>query len=66
MTATAGLRVKELRRRLHGGLYEPGDEEYVDACTLFNSMSQRRPRFVALHDARRRDRGACVRPGTSS
>ena len=37
----------ELRFRLGGGLYEPGDAEYEDACTLFNSMIERRPRFVA-------------------
>jgi FAD/FMN-containing dehydrogenase len=37
----------ELRFRLRGGLYEPGDPEYADACTLFNSMIERRPRLVA-------------------
>jgi FAD/FMN-containing dehydrogenase len=37
----------ELRFRLGGGLYEPGDEQYEDACTLFNAMIERRPRYVA-------------------
>ena len=37
----------ELRLRLRGGLYEPGDAEYADACTLFNSMVERAPRYVA-------------------
>jgi FAD/FMN-containing dehydrogenase len=37
----------ELRYRLRGGLYEPGDQEYADTCTLFNSMVEKRPRYVA-------------------
>ena len=37
----------ELRLRLGGALYEPGDPSYEDTCTLFNSMIERRPRFVA-------------------
>jgi FAD/FMN-containing dehydrogenase len=37
----------ELRFRLRGALHEPGDDEYADACTLFNSMIERRPRLVA-------------------
>jgi FAD/FMN-containing dehydrogenase len=37
----------ELRFRLRGGLFEPGDPDYVEACTLFNSMIARRPRLVA-------------------
>jgi FAD/FMN-containing dehydrogenase len=37
----------ELRLRLCGGLYEHGDPEYADTCRLFNSMIERRPRFVA-------------------
>ena len=45
-TATA-IAPDELRLRLRGGLYEPGDPEYADACTLFNSMIEKRPRFVA-------------------
>jgi FAD/FMN-containing dehydrogenase len=39
--------VDDLRFRLAGGLYEPGDAEYEDACTLFNSMIEKRPRLVA-------------------
>ena len=39
--------LRELRFRLRGGLYEPGEPEYADACTLFNSMIVRRPRLVA-------------------
>lgn len=48
MTTTAiHTALDELRFRLHGGLYEPGDAQYDDACTLFNSMIERRPRYVA-------------------
>jgi FAD/FMN-containing dehydrogenase len=39
--------VDELRFRLHGGLHQPGDAGYVDCCTLFNTMIERRPRLVA-------------------
>jgi FAD/FMN-containing dehydrogenase len=39
--------VDELRLRLAGGLHEPGDPAYEETCTLFNSMIQRRPRWVA-------------------
>lgn len=39
--------VDELRFRLSGGLYEPGDAQYDDTCTLFNTMVERRPRYVA-------------------
>ncbi len=39
--------LSELRFRLGGGLYEPGEPEYADACTLFNSAIARRPRLVA-------------------
>lgn len=38
---------QELRARLGGELYEPGSDEYADACALFNSMVERRPRLVA-------------------
>src|SRR5262245_61957913 len=38
--------VDELRFRLQGGVYEPGDAEYDDTCTLFNAMIERRPRLV--------------------
>lgn len=37
----------ELRARLRGGLYEPGEPEYADTCTVFNAMIQRRPRLIA-------------------
>jgi FAD/FMN-containing dehydrogenase len=48
MTTTAfHTALDELRLRLRGGLHEPGDAEYADACTLFNSMIERRPRYVA-------------------
>ncbi|HEX2096921.1 MAG TPA: FAD-binding oxidoreductase, partial [Solirubrobacterales bacterium] len=43
----APLPDEELRLTLGGRLYEPGDAEYADACTLFNSMIERRPRLVA-------------------
>jgi FAD/FMN-containing dehydrogenase len=45
-TATHSAR-DELRFRLRGGLYERGGAEYVDACTLFNTMIDKRPRAVA-------------------
>ncbi len=45
--ASAGVPVEDLRSRLAGGLYEPGDAEHADACTLFNSMIERHPRLVA-------------------
>jgi FAD/FMN-containing dehydrogenase len=47
MTTFSAISRDELRFRLGGGLYEPGDPEYDDACTLFNSMIETRPRFVA-------------------
>jgi FAD/FMN-containing dehydrogenase len=47
MISTTDLALDELRLRLHGGLYEPGDPEYADTCTLFNSMIDRRPALVA-------------------
>ena len=47
MGAAAEPSAEELGFRLRGGLYEPGDAEYEDACTLFNSMIERRPRLVA-------------------
>ena len=37
----------ELRSRLSGVLYEPGSAGYDEACTLFNSMIERRPALVA-------------------
>ncbi|HMJ04031.1 MAG TPA: FAD-binding oxidoreductase [Conexibacter sp.] len=47
MTASTTPSADELRLRLAGGLHEPGDPAYEDACTLFNAMVERRPRWVA-------------------
>lgn len=47
MTTHAANALDELRFRLAGGLYEPGDAEYEDTCTLFNGMIAKRPRLVA-------------------
>jgi FAD/FMN-containing dehydrogenase len=47
MTAFKDPSADELRLRLAGGLHEPGDPAYEDACTLFNAMVRRRPRWVA-------------------
>ena len=47
-TVTSGMsRIDELRFRLQGGVHEPGDAYYEDTCTLFNTMIDRRPRWVA-------------------
>src|SRR5919107_1701623 len=46
-TASRSTPEQELRFRLRGGLYAAGDREYVDTCSLFNSMIERRPRLVA-------------------
>ena len=46
-TSTLTASVDELRFRLHGGLHEPGDSYYEDSRTLFNTMINRRPRYVA-------------------
>ena len=67
----------ELRFRLGGALYEPGDVQYDDACTLFNTMVERRPRVVArcvapddvvaaIAFARERDLPVAVRAGGHS
>jgi FAD/FMN-containing dehydrogenase len=47
MTSTLTAGADELRFRLHGGLHEPGDSYYEDSRTLFNTMINRRPRYVA-------------------
>src|SRR5918993_5962808 len=49
MTSTSTLvtDIEELRFRLQGGLHEPGDSYYEDSCTLFNTMVNRRPQYVA-------------------
>jgi FAD/FMN-containing dehydrogenase len=46
-TSTLTASVDELRFRLHGGLHEPGDSYYEDSRTLFNTMINRRPQYVA-------------------
>jgi hypothetical protein len=46
-TNPASTAVAELRFRLRGGLHEPGEAAYVDACTLTNAMIDRRPAYVA-------------------
>lgn len=47
MTAFTIPTAEELRLRLAGGLYEPGEPAYEDTCTLFNAMVEHRPRWVA-------------------
>jgi FAD/FMN-containing dehydrogenase len=47
MTSLASTSLEQLRFRLGGGLYEPGDIAYDDACALFNAMVDKRPRLVA-------------------
>ena len=47
MSTLSQSSIDELRFRLGGGLYEPGDDAYADCCTLFNTMIERRPRLVA-------------------
>jgi FAD/FMN-containing dehydrogenase len=47
MISVADTSLQELRFRLGGALYEPGTPEYAEACTLFNSMIERRPALVA-------------------
>jgi FAD/FMN-containing dehydrogenase len=47
MTTATDTAIDELRLRLAGDLHEPGSAGYDDACGLFNSMIQRRPRLVA-------------------
>jgi FAD/FMN-containing dehydrogenase len=67
----------QLRHALRGHLYDPGEPEYEDACTLFNGMIERRPRHVArcshphqisaaLAFARARDMRVAVRAGGHS
>ena len=47
MGAAAEIQLEELRFRLRGELYEPGEAGFEEACTLFNSMVEHRPRLVA-------------------
>ena len=67
----------ELRFRLDGGVHEPGSPAYDDCCTLFNTMIERRPRYVveplvvedvvaALAFAREHDLPIAVRAGGHS
>jgi FAD/FMN-containing dehydrogenase len=67
----------ELGFRLSGGVHEPGDAAYEDCCTLFNTMIDRRPRYVveciavddvvaALAFAREHDLPIAVRAGGHS
>jgi FAD/FMN-containing dehydrogenase len=46
-TISDGTREDELRMRLRGDLHRPGEPGYEDACSLFNSMVDRRPALVA-------------------
>ncbi len=77
MSTTTAISIEELRFRLRGGLYEPGESGYEDACALFNSMVATRPRLVArcsapedvvaaLAFARGRDLPVAVRAGGHS
>ena len=67
----------QLRHALRGHVYDPGEPEYEDACTLFNGMIETRPRHVArcshphqvsaaLAFARARDLRIAVRAGGHS
>ena len=46
-TITGHTLEDELRFRLRGDLHRPGEPGYEDACSLFNSMVERRPALVA-------------------
>ena len=67
----------QLRHRLGGYVYDPGEPEYDEACTLFNARIERRPRHVvrcsaprhvaaALEYARLRNLRVAVRAGGHS
>ena len=47
MTTATQTSIDELRFRLSGGLHAPGEPEFEDACTLYSSSIDKRPRFVA-------------------
>ena len=77
MISHSNTALDELRFRLAGAVYEPGDPEYAEACTLFNSMIERRPALVArcaapddviaaLGFARRQNLEVAVRAGGHS
>ena len=46
MTTATETSIEELRFRLAGGLHEPGEPEFEDACTLYSSSIETRPRYV--------------------
>ena len=46
-TDTNEVELEELSFRLGGALHGPGEPAYEDACTLFNSAIDKRPRYVA-------------------
>jgi hypothetical protein len=77
MISHSNTALDELRFRLAGAVHEPGDPEYAEACTLFNSMIERRPALVArcaapddvitaLAFARRQNLEVAVRAGGHS
>jgi FAD/FMN-containing dehydrogenase len=77
MRTTIDTPTMELRSRLRGGLYEPGEPAFADTCTLFNAMIERRPRLVArcsnvddvvasIAFARKQGLGLAVRAGGHS
>ena len=77
ISRTDATALDEIRSRLPGAVHEPGDPEYAEACTLFNSMIERRPALVArcetpddviaaLALARERDLDIAVRAGGHS
>jgi FAD/FMN-containing dehydrogenase len=45
--AALEIAVEELRFRLRGELYEPGEPGFEESCTPFDAMIERRPRLVA-------------------
>ena len=45
--STAGVPLEELRFRLRGELYGPGDPGYREACALLGPAASERPRLVA-------------------
>ena len=77
MTTATQTSIDELRFRLAGGLHEPGEPEFEDACTLYSSAIETRPRYVArcvspddviavLAFAREHDAPVAVRAGGHS
>jgi hypothetical protein len=62
MISTTDTAVDELRRALGGALHLPGEPEYAAACALFNAMIEPPRARGPLRLARRRHRGARLRP----